>query len=132
MPMEKDKLIYVVDDDPFILKLVEKSLEKEGFRVRLFSYGEECVRALDEEEPDLIVLDYLFTNPEKEVMNGKEVFNTIREKYPSMPVIMLSGQDSGGVVLELARLGMNDYIIKDNTLTENLIASVKDILEPAD
>ena len=47
-------------------------------------------------------------------------------------MIMLSGQDSGGVVLELARLGMNDYIIKDNTLTENLIASVKDILEPAD
>ena len=130
--MEKEKLIYVVDDDPFILKLVEKSLEKEGYSVRLFGYGEECLQALEEEEPDLIVLDYLFSDPGKEVMNGKEVFNTIRKKYPSMPVIMLSGQDSGGVVLELARLGMNDYIIKDNSLTDNLIESVKDILEPAD
>ncbi len=132
MPMEKEKLIYVVDDDPFILKLVEKSLEKEGYRVRLFEYGEECLKALDEEVPDLIVLDYLFANREKEVMNGKEVFNTIREKFPSMPVIMLSGQDSGGVVLELARLGMNDYIIKDSSLTRNLLESVKDILEPVE
>jgi len=132
MSMEKEKLIYVVDDDPFILKLVEKSLEKEGYRVQLFEYGEECLQAMEEEVPDLIVLDYLFTNQEKEVMNGKEVFNTIREKYPSMPVIMLSGQDSGGVVLELARLGMNDYIIKDNSLTHNLLESVKDILEPVD
>ncbi len=132
MSMEKEKLIYVVDDDPFILKLVEKSLEKEGYRVQLFEYGEECLQAMEEEVPDLIVLDYLFTNREKEVMNGKEVFNTIREKYPSMPVIMLSGQDSGGVVLELARLGMNDYIIKDSSLTHNLLESVKDILEPVD
>jgi DNA-binding NarL/FixJ family response regulator len=49
-----------------------------------------------------------------------------------MPVIMLSGQDSGGVVLELARLGMNDYIIKDSALTRNLLESIKDILEPVE
>ncbi len=130
--MDKEKLIYVVDDDPFILKLVEKSLEKEGYRVRLFEYGEECLQALDKEMPDLIVLDYLFSSREKEVMNGKEVFSNIRERFPSMPVIMLSGQDSGGVVLELARLGMNDYIIKDSALTRNLLESIKDILEPVE
>ena len=130
--MEKEKLIYIVDDDPFILKLVEKSLEKEGYRVKLFEYGEECLKELDEEVPDLIVLDYLFASQDKEVMNGKEVFSSIREKQPSMPVIMLSGQDSGGVVLELARLGMNDYIIKDSSLTRNLLESIKDILEPVE
>ncbi len=130
--MENVKLIYVVDDDPFILKLVESSLSGEGYRVEVFKYGEECLQALEKEVPDLIVLDYLFTSPGREVMNGKEVFARIREKYPNMPVIMLSGQDSGGVVLELARLGMNDYIIKDESLKDNLLASVKDILEPVD
>ncbi len=128
--MEEKKLIFVVDDDPFILKLVENSLKEEGYEVKGFRYGEECLQALEEEEPDLIVLDYLFASPGREVMNGKEVFSRIRERYPSMPVIMLSGQDSGGVVLELARLGMNDYIIKDESLKDNLLESVKDIFEP--
>ncbi|MCD6200553.1 MAG: response regulator [Bacteroidales bacterium] len=127
--MEDKKLIYVVDDDPFILNLVEKKLTREGFDVRVFEYGEECLAAMDT-KPDMVVLDYLFVKHDNQVMNGKEVFSLIKEKYPDMPVIMLSGQDSGGVVLELARLGMNDYVIKDQSLIENLLASIRDILYP--
>lgn len=127
--MEEKKLIYVVDDDPFILSLVEKKLTKEGFRVKVFKYGEECLTAM-ENKPDVVVLDYLFVKKDDQVMNGKEVFRCIKDAYPDMPVIMLSGQDSGGVVLELARLGMNDYVIKDQSLIENLLASLRDILYP--
>ncbi len=122
-------MIYVVDDDPFILNLVEKKLTKEGFDVKVFRYGEECLAAMDV-KPDMVVLDYLFLKQDDQVMNGKEVFRRIKESYPDMPVIMLSGQDSGGVVLELARLGMNDYVIKDQALIENLLASIHDILFP--
>ncbi|HHJ09564.1 MAG TPA: response regulator [Bacteroidetes bacterium] len=127
--MEDKKLIYVVDDDPFILNLVEKKLTREGFDVRVFKYGEECLAAMDT-KPDIVVLDYLFVKHDDQVMNGKEIFSHIKEKYPDMPVIMLSGQDSGDVVLELARLGMNDYVIKDQFLIENLVVSLRDILYP--
>ena len=41
---------------------------------------------------------------------------------------MLSSQDKGEVVLELARKGIEDYVIKDNNLIENLSTAIKDIL----
>ncbi len=127
--MEDEKLIFVVDDDPFILNLVKKKLEKKGYHVLVFKYGEECLDSLDK-HPDLIVLDYLFMKSDGMVMNGKDVFRRIKKYKPDMPVIMLSGQDSGGVVLELARLGMNDYVIKDQSLIDNLLESIHDILNP--
>ncbi|NOY36769.1 MAG: response regulator [Chlorobi bacterium] len=125
----KNAFIYVVDDDQFIRELVKKNLIREGFDVEAFSYGEDCLEALENKKPDLIILDYLFMKTDGAVMNGKEVFHRIREIHPDMPVIMLSGQDSGGVVLELARLGINDYIIKDKNLGESLLRAINDVLD---
>ena len=53
-------------------------------------------------------------------MNGMEVFDKIKELKPDIPVIMLSGQEKGEIVLELARKGIDDYVIKDNNLIDNL------------
>ena len=125
----KGALIYVVDDDLFIRELVKKTLTQKGFKVETFPYGEECLKVLVNKRPELIVLDYLFVKSDSEVMNGKEIFRRIREIYEDLPVVMLSGQDSGGAVLELARLGINDYIIKDQSLAENLMTAIGDILE---
>jgi DNA-binding NarL/FixJ family response regulator len=60
-------------------------------------------------------------------MNGMEVFNRIKELKPHTPVIILSGQEKGEVVLELARKGIDAYVIKDNYLIENLFASMREI-----
>ena len=40
--MNKDKLIFIVDDDPFITKLVVKRFSSEGYRIEAFDYGEDC------------------------------------------------------------------------------------------
>lgn len=125
--MDKNKLIFIVDDDPFVTSLVVKRFTPEGFKVESFSYGEECLKAMDR-KPDLIILDYYFTKPGEEVMNGMEVFDKIKEKDPDVLVVMLSGQERGEVVLELARKGIDDYVIKDNNLIDNLNASVKELL----
>ncbi|TAL65582.1 MAG: response regulator, partial [Bacteroidetes bacterium] len=93
-----------------------------------FEYGEDCIKALDK-NPDLIILDYFFVNNEREVMNGMEVFNKIKEIKPATPVIMLSGQDKGEIVLELARKGIDDYIIKDNNLIDNLNVAITELFE---
>ena len=53
-------------------------------------------------------------------MNGMEVYNQIKELMPRNHVIMLSGQENGEIVLELARKGIDDYIIKDHNLIDNL------------
>jgi two-component system, OmpR family, response regulator len=125
--MNTNKLIFVVDDDPFITKLIVKRFTPEGFRIETFDYGEECLQAMDH-KPDLIILDYYFTKPDVKVMNGMEVFDKIKEKDKDVLVIMLSGQERGEIVLELARKGIDDYVIKDNNLIDNLNASIKELL----
>lgn len=124
--MSNKKLIFIVDDDPFINMLVVKRFTSEGYSIEAFSYGEDCIKALGK-NPDLIILDYFFVNPGKEVMNGMEVFDKIKEVKPDLPVIMLSGQEKGEIVLELARKGIDDYIIKDNNLIDNLHAAITEL-----
>ena len=119
--------IFVVDDDPLITKLVVKRFTSEHYRLEAFDYGEEVLKSLDK-KPDLIVLDYLFQKGDQLVMNGMEVFDKIKEKQPNVPVIMLSGQERGEIVLELARKGIDDYVIKDNNLLDNLNASIIELL----
>jgi CheY-like chemotaxis protein len=127
MPLN-DRLVFVVDDDPFITALVAGRLGTEGYRVRTFSYGEDCIAAL-RENPDLIILDYYFVSDSGRPMNGMAVFDEILRLMPDVKVIMLSAQEKGNVVLELARKGISDYVIKDNSLMDNLLVSVKEIFE---
>jgi two-component system nitrogen regulation response regulator NtrX len=124
--MKSNKLIFIVDDDPFITNLIVKRFTPEGFRMEAFDYGEDCLRAMDR-KPDLIILDYYFTKKDEKVLNGMETFDKIKEKDPDVLVIMLSGQERGEIVLELARKGIDDYVIKDTNLIDNLNASIKEL-----
>jgi two-component system OmpR family response regulator len=126
--MNSQKLIFIVDDDPFINMLVVKRFTSEGYRIEAFVYGEDCISALNR-NPDLIILDYFFVNKEHKVMNGMEVFDKIKELKPETPVIMLSGQDKGEIVLELARKGIDDYVIKDNNLIDNLNVAIGELFD---
>ncbi len=125
--MSKRKLIFIVDDDPFINQLVIKRFNSEEYLVEPFEYGEECIDAL-ERNPELIILDYYFFKSGVKVLNGMEIFDKIREKKPDVPIVMLSGQERGDIVLEMARKGISDYIIKDNSLISNLEKAISEIL----
>jgi two-component system, OmpR family, response regulator len=124
--MNRQKLIFIVDDDPLINKLVIKSIKSLGYNIESFDYGEDCLKALGR-NPDLIILDYYFISSDRQVMNGMEVFEKIKQLRQDIPVIMLSGQEKGELVLELARKGIDDYILKDNKLIDNLTVSVKEL-----
>jgi two-component system OmpR family response regulator len=126
--MSNKKLIYIVDDDLFINTLLVKRLASDEYRLEAFESGEECLKAIDK-NPDLIILDYLFVKKDHEFMNGMQVLDKIKELKPGTPVIMLSGQDKGEIVLELARKGINDYVIKDNNLIDNLNVAIHEVFE---
>ena len=128
--METKRKIFVIDDDPLILTLVKSSLEAESILVDTFQYGEELFKHFNE-RPDLIILDYLFhSNEPDKVMDGKEIFNKIREIDKKVPIIMLSGQEDGEVVLELARMGIVDYVIKDDEFINNLKEVIREVFDP--
>ena len=126
--MANQKLIFVVDDDPFINMLVVKRFTSEGYLVEAFESGEDCLKSINK-NPDLIILDYLFVPKEQALMNGMEIFDKIKLLKSTIPVIMLSGQENGEVVLELARKGIVDYIIKDNNLLDNLNTSIRELFD---
>lgn len=126
--MTDQKLLFVVDDDPFITTLVVKRFTSEGYRMEAFAYGEECLPAM-KKNPDLIILDYYFHKAGETVLNGMEVFDKIKELKPDVPVIMLSGQEKGEIVLELARKGIDGYVIKDNSLIDNLLSTIHEYFD---
>ncbi len=126
--MDSKKLIFVVDDDPFINTLVVKRLTSDKYKIEAFETGEDCLDALNK-NPDLVILDYLFVKDKREFMNGMQVLDKIKELKPDTPVIMLSGQDKGEVVLELARKGIDNYVIKDNELINNLHNAIDEVFE---
>jgi CheY-like chemotaxis protein len=125
--MNKLKLIFVVDDDPVVTKMIVRRFTSDSYQLEAFEYGEDCLREL-KKNPDLIILDYYFFKADQKVMNGMEVFDEIKKTNPHVPVIMLSGQERGEIVLELARKGIDDYVIKDNNLIDNLKASIIELL----
>lgn len=126
--MNDQKLIFIVDDDPFINMLVVKRFTSKLYRIIAYGYGEDCLKDINK-NPDLIILDYLFVKKNGEVMNGMEIFDKIKELKPGTPVIMLSGQEKGEIVLELAKKGIVDYVIKDNKFIENLNIAIKELFE---
>ncbi len=126
--MKKKPLIFIVDDDPMVLQLIKKTLKGEPVKVVTFSYGEECLENLHL-NPDIIILDYIFIKRRSHVMNGLEVLTRVREKKGELPVIILSGQESGSTVLELMKFGIEDYIVKDKDFTVKLLIAVQEIID---
>ena len=126
--MRKHPLIFVVDDDPIILKLIETELRTLKMDVMSFSFGEEFLPELFL-GPDIIILDYVFYNRNAPVLNGLEILQEIRKGNHEAPVIMLSGQESGSAVLELIKLGIEEYIIKEKNFIVNLKEAVFNALQ---
>lgn len=94
--------ILVVDDDPQILKLLDRTLTKEGCETRLASDGKEALNCFNEKRPDLVVTDIVM--PEKE---GIEVIIELKTKAPDVKIIAISG---GG------KVNPNSYLSIANTL----------------
>jgi DNA-binding response OmpR family regulator len=120
-------LIFVIDDDPLILKLIQTELKALNINVVSFSYGEDAIEQLFQ-KPDLIILDYIFVKRGNPVLGGLEILQEIRKTLKDVPVIILSGQESGSAVLELIKLGIEEYIIKEENFTVKLKDAINTVL----
>jgi len=102
-----NSLIYIVDDEETIRKLLEHTVTKRwGFEARAFASGEACLDALID-DPDLVLLDIMM-----EGISGVDTLREARKRKPDLPVIMLSAQGSIEVAIESLKLGASDYFSK--------------------
>ena len=113
--------ILVADDEEHIRELATLYLEKEGFRVTTAADGEAVLRAVQEREPDLIVLDVMMPK-----MDGLEVCRQLR-KSSDVPILMLTARSDEVDRIVGLELGTDDYMGKPFNPRE-LTARVKAIL----
>ena len=102
----RKNLILVVDDEPPIVRLVKAKLRVDGYEVITASHGEEALQVLQQESPDLVVLDVMMPD-----MDGFETLRRIRQNS-TVPVVMLTARGSDMDKLKGLQSGADDYITK--------------------
>jgi len=118
------KKIVLAEDEPQIARLIEFKLKKEGYQIVWKENGEEALKAIKADRPDLILLDVMMP-----VMDGYEVLRRVKEdeNLKSIPVVMLTARAQERDVVKGIDLGAEDYITKPFHPAE-LLARVKRIL----
>ena len=101
--------VLVVDDDPVILRLLQVNFELEGISVATAVDGEEGLKMLHSDPPDLVISDIMMPK-----VNGLELLAALRSSpdTASLPVILLSAKAQVADVQRGLELGADDYITK--------------------
>ncbi|MCG6880121.1 MAG: sigma-54 dependent transcriptional regulator [Deltaproteobacteria bacterium] len=116
------KTILVVDDETSILQSLEGILSDEGFEVATAESGLEALKKVEETMPDLILLDIWMSG-----MDGIETLEKIKDLYPRLQVIMMSGHGNIETAVKATKVGAYDYIEKPLSL-EKLLLSINNAL----
>jgi len=122
------KTILLVEDDPLIIRVYQKRLIDEGYKVIAAFNGEEAVAQLTREKPDLILLDLMMPK-----MNGVEALKAFKknEETKNIPVIILTNLEDRGEELEKAKkLGAVDYLVKSEIKLSDLSKKVREVVGP--
>ncbi len=120
--MRKHKIL-VVDDEHLIRWSLEQNLKKQGYEVMIAGSGEDALKLLKEETPDLILLDVQLPG-----INGLEVLEKIKEQEEEILVIMVTALGVLETAVKAMRMGAYDYINKPFNLDELAIV-IKKALE---
>jgi two-component system response regulator AtoC len=99
--------IFVTDDEPAIRSAILKRLSRRQHRVSGFESGEALLAALDQEQPDLILLDLKMGG-----MTGIQTLKAARQKAPQALVILLTAYGTVQDAVEAMKLGAYDFVIK--------------------
>lgn len=114
------KRLFVIDDDPDILRVLKANLELYGYEAMLASSWSAARDVLNEQQlPDLVILDVMLPDG-----NGIDICRDIKGAYPKIPIIMLTAKDRVSDKVLGLESGADDYIVKPFETLE-LMARVK-------
>jgi len=120
------KSILVVDDEMYIVNILDFTLAGEGWRVISANNGEDALRTLVKVEPDLVILDVMMPR-----IDGIEVCRAIkaREESAKTPVIMLSAKDRDKDREEGLKAGADLYLTKPFS-PARLVQEIRNLMNP--
>ena len=119
--------VLVVDDEPTIGEVVGRYLERAGYATRVARDGPSALAAVDDERPDLVVLDLMLPG-----LDGLEVMRRLRERDRArLAIILLTARGAESDRVVGLRLGADDYVVKPFSPAE-LVARVDAVLRRVD
>lgn len=105
--------ILLVDDDITLVKAIRRSFESLGYEVVVCYEGGPVLDVIEQEKPDIVILDIML--PGKD---GLTVLKEIREKFPGLPVIMLTARSEDIDIVVGLEMGADDYVSKPFSMRE--------------
>ena len=113
--------ILIIEDDPAILKLLQRGLIYEGYQVDIATDGRSGLNLARDRHPDLVILDWMLPG-----MDGLEVCRRLR-MGGSLPILMLTAKDTIQDRVQGLDAGADDYLVKPFNLDE-LLARIRALL----
>ena len=116
--------IFIIEDEPSIIQLIQHNLEKNGFIVSSSINGNDGLKELKKFQPDLLLLDWMLPD-----LSGIEICKSIRKdnSFKSLPVIMLTAKGEEEDKIKGLDSGVDDYLTKPFSFNE-LMARIKAVL----
>ncbi len=114
--------LLIVDDDPKLLKMLQRTLTYEGLKVLTASNGADALPLIDVHAPDLLILDWMMPK-----MDGLTLLQQLRAEKNKAPVLMLTARDAIENRVEGLESGADDYLVKPFAPAE-LVARVHALL----
>ena len=116
--------IFIIEDEPSIIQLVQHNLEKNGFLVSSSLNGNDGLKELKKFQPDLLLLDWMLPD-----LTGIEICKNIRKdnSFKNLPVIMLTAKGEEEDKIKGLDSGVDDYLTKPFSFNE-LMARIKAVL----
>jgi DNA-binding NtrC family response regulator len=125
--MDNKLLIFIVEDDAWYGQILQYHLSKNpDYEVKVFMTGKECLDNLYQ-NPGLITID--FSLPDT---RGNLLFKKIREANSTVPVVVISAQEKISTAVELLKMGVSDYFVKDDHTKDLLWNAIIKIRENID
>ncbi len=119
------KKILIIEDDRFLRELMSKKLTGEGYQISGATDGEEGIRSVKSEKPDLVLLDLILPG-----IDGFEVLTRIKQEaeIAATPVIVLSNLGQKEDIERGLKLGAADYLIKAHFTPGEIVEKISAIL----
>src|SRR5690348_5355991 len=117
--------ILIIDDDRDMCLLLKRFLTRHGYEVLEAYNGKKSLELLETVEPSLVMCDFRLEDMEGNVLLGK-----IKERYPHLPVIIITGYSDIKIAVEVMKMGAYDYITKP-LFPDEILVTIKQALETA-
>jgi DNA-binding NtrC family response regulator len=105
--------VFLVDDDELILAMLSRTLEKEGYEIRMETGEAEFIDRIASWHPDVVLLDINLPG-----QNGMDILKTLKDDAANIEVIMLTADDTAETAVRAMKMGACDYLTKPFNMEE--------------